>query len=271
MTDPSRPSGPAGASAPPAAGRFAGKVAFVTGASDGGIGAAIARRFCEEGGVVALASRERPDRLLKSLARLGAGCDWWSMDITAAEAVPAVLDQCLARFGRIDILVNNAGIGAARPLAEMADEEWRPLIDVNLQGTICVTQAAIPRLTGSGGVIVNVSSALGLAGNANCAVYSASKAGLNGFTQSLAWELAPRGVRVVGVAPALVRTPLLIRRLQHLTAASAAQINASHPLGLGMPQDVAAAVAFLASEEARWITGVTLPLGWAPQFALPTV
>jgi NAD(P)-dependent dehydrogenase (short-subunit alcohol dehydrogenase family) len=119
-------------------------------------------------------------------------------------------------------------------------------------------------------VIVNIASALGIAGCSTFAAYSASKAGLIGMTQSVAAELAPRGIRAVCVAPALVHTPMLHRHIDSQTPEIMKQIEASHPLGVGTAHDVAAAVAFLASHEARWITGVTLPLGWLPAFPLPS-
>jgi NAD(P)-dependent dehydrogenase (short-subunit alcohol dehydrogenase family) len=250
-------------------GRFERTVAFITGASDGGIGGAIAKRLFAEGATVALASRQRPVRLLKSLSRDEARCAWWAMDVTSAAEVASVTEQCTARFGGLDVVVNNAGVEAAGRLDAMTEADWRSVIDVNLQGVISVTRAALAHLRQPGGVIVNIASALALGGSPHYSIYSASKAGLIGFTQSLAWELAPRGIRVVAVAPALVRTPMIQRHIGKLNAESLKQIEASHPFGIGNPQDVAAAVAFLASHEARWITGVTLPLGWTPQFTLP--
>lgn len=245
-------------------------MAIVTGASDRGIGGEIAARLAEEGAQIAMMARQLPQRLPKKLARRG--CDPVSLcgDITRPEDIRALVDATLARFGRIDVLVNNAGVEVAGELATTPTEEWRQVLDVNLSGAIHVTQAVLPHLTRPGGVIVNIGSALSLGGCRGYSVYSASKAGLIGFTQSLAWEIAPERMRVVGVAPALVHTPMVHRHAEKLTPEVWAKIEACHPLGMGRPHDVAAAVAFLASDDARWITGITLPLGWTTQYHLPT-
>jgi 3-oxoacyl-[acyl-carrier protein] reductase len=250
--------------------RFADKVALVTGASDRGIGGEIAVRLAREGAAVSLISRRVPDRLMKKLSRFSHGAIHTKGDITASDDVARVVDDCMGEFGKIDILVNNAGVELARSLDKFSDEDWRRLLDTNLNGAIAVTRACLPYFSSPGGVIVNVASALGLAGCPGFSVYSASKAGLIGFTQSLAWELAPRGIRVVAVAPGLVHTPMIHKHVSQLTPEVWAQIEACHPLGMGRPDDVAAAVTFLASSDARWITGVTLPLGWAYHYPLPT-
>lgn len=256
--------------APASPQRFAGKVAIITGASDRGIGGAIALRLSQEGAAVALLSRSVPTRLLKRLDKLEHGAVHTAGDVTRADAVQRAIDDCMGEFGKIDIVVNNAGVEIARSLDRFTDDQWRQVLDVNLSGAIALTRAALPHLAEPGGVIVNIASALALGGCPGFSVYSASKAALVGFTQSLAWELAPRRQRVVAVAPGLVHTPMIHKHLASLTPEVERQIEASHPLGMGMPDDVAAAVAFLASEEARWITGVTLPLGWAQHYPLPT-
>jgi NAD(P)-dependent dehydrogenase (short-subunit alcohol dehydrogenase family) len=253
----------------PVTGRFDRQVALVTGSSDRGIGGAIAERLAREGAAVSLVSRSEPKRLLKRLQRLGRGVAWAQCDVTEPSDVTRVVDDCQDKFGKLDILVNNAGVEFAQPFDAMADQQWLDLLDVNLHGAVRVSRAALPRLLESRGVIVNVASALALGGCAGFSIYSASKAALIGLTQSLAWELAPRGVRVVGVAPGMVHTPMIHKHIDHLSKEVWEKIEACHPLGMGMPHDVAAAVAFLASEDARWITGVTLPLGWAPSYALP--
>ena len=127
----------------------------------------------------------------------------------------------------------------------------------------------LPHLQKGKGVIVNISSCTAFAGTAGLAAYGASKAGLNGLTESLAVEYAERGVRVVGVAPALVRTPMIAPYVENVTSEDWEAIQKCHPLGIGLPEDVASAVAFLASDEARWISGVTLPLGWMPIWPMP--
>jgi len=245
-------------------------VALITGASDRGIGGEIAVRLAREGTAVSLMSRRVPERLLKKVNRFEHGAMHTSGDVTKADDVKRAIDDCMGEFGKIDIVVNNAGVELARSLEKFEDEEWRKLIDINLNGAIAVTRAALPYLASPGGVIVNIASALALGGCPGFSVYSATKAGLIGFTQSLAWELAPKGIRVVSVAPGLVHTPMIHKHVAHLTPAIWAQIEACHPLGMGRPDDVAAAVSFLASSDARWITGITLPLGWAQHYPLPT-
>jgi NAD(P)-dependent dehydrogenase (short-subunit alcohol dehydrogenase family) len=265
------PAESASAAQEPAAGqRFRGKVALITGARDRGIGGEIALRLAREGASVALIARHEPDRLLKKLAKLKAGVVYTVGDITKADDIARLYDDCLKQFGRLDVVVNNAGIEQASSLDKFSDEDWRGLLEVNLNGSIAVTKAALPHLTKPGGVIINIASALGIGGCTGFSIYSASKAGLIGFTQSLAWELAPQGIRVVALAPGLVHTPMVHKHIAQLTPEVMAEIEACHPLGVGRPDDVAAAVAFLASEDARWITGITLPLGWAQHYPLPT-
>jgi len=250
-------------------GRFTGKVAVVTGANDRGIGGAIAERLADEGAAVMMLAPQEPPRLTKRLRRKGARFGWSACDVTDSAQVRLGMDACLREFGGIDVVVNNAGTEQTQPLADSTDEQWERLIEVNLNGAARVTRAALAHLS-DGGVVVNIASVLGLAGCSGCTAYSASKAGLIGMTQSLAWELAPRGIRCVCVAPGMVHTPMVHRHVDQLDERARRQIEACHPLGVGMPQDVAAAVAFLASGDARWITGITLPLGWTNSFPLPT-
>jgi len=250
--------------------RFEGKVAVVTGVGERGIGAAIAERLAEEGAALALLWKDPPGRVLQRLRRKGVPLVESECDVTSSTDVQRAVDACLSEFGQIDVLVNNAGVEGAAPLEELTDDVWDRAVAVNLTGAMRMTRAVLPFLPERDGAIVNIASALGIAGCSSFSAYSASKAGLVGMTQSLAAELAPRGIRAVCVAPALVHTPMLHRHMDSQTPEIMRQIDASHPLGVGTAHDVAAAVAFLASHEARWITGVTLPLGWLPAFSLPT-
>jgi 3-oxoacyl-[acyl-carrier protein] reductase len=249
--------------------RFVGKTAIITGASDQGIGGAVAERLAREGAAVALFSRTEPKRLLKRLHRSQRSVLWVPCDVTKPRDVTQAVEKTLSQFGQIDVLVNNAGVEYARPFEKFTDDEWQGLLEVNLHGAIRLCRAALPHFPESGGAIINVASALALGGCPSFTIYSAGKAGLIGLTQSLAWELAPRKIRVLAIAPALVATPMTLKHMQHLTPEVHKQLEAIHPLGVGLPHDVAGAVAFLASSDAAWITGVTLPLGWAPHYALP--
>lgn len=249
--------------------RFRGKVAFITGPSDRGIGGAIAERLANEGADIVLAGLESPRRLIRLLEKLPVRTRWVTCDVTSTASVNAALAECTQSLGRLDVLVNNAGVEFCQPLAEMTDDQWLAMIDVNLNGAFRCSRAALSFLSRPGGVIVNISSILAIGGCPGYTGYGASKAGLNALTQAMAWEIAPQKLRVVGVAPAMVHTPMIYKHMGTLKPEVERQILASHPLGMGLTHDVAATVAFLASHEAKWITGVTLPLGWAPTFPLP--
>lgn len=250
--------------------RFDDAVAVISGVSDRGIGGAIVERLAEEGAsVVLLWYPQPPEKLIRRLSRAQASFLDIECNVTQQASVDAAVERCLNRFGRIDVLVNNAGVENPEPLESLSDEQWTHTIDVNLTGAMRLTRAVLPHLSTSGGVIVSIASVLGLAGCAAYSAYSASKAGLIGMTQSLAMELAPKRQRAVCIAPALVHTPMVHKHIVGMTPEERAQTEGSHPMGIGQPQDVAAAVAFLASQEARWITGVTLPMGWVSGYQLP--
>ena len=249
--------------------RFRDAVAVVTGVNDKGIGSSIVDRLVKEGANVVALWQDEPVRLMERLSRKDMEITSLQCDVTVQSQVDSVFQKIEAEFGRIDVLVNNAGVDHSGEFLSTEDETWHNVIDVNLTGAMRVIRAAFSLLTENRATIVNVASVLGIAGCAGFPAYSATKAGLVGLTQSLAAELAPRGIRAVCVAPALVKTPMLKKYLKIFDDDLANELKRSHPLGIGAPQDVAAAIAFLASQDARWITGVTLPLGWSSSFPLP--
>ncbi|MCA9220963.1 MAG: SDR family oxidoreductase [Planctomycetales bacterium] len=256
--------------------RFNNKTAIVTGVNDRGIGAAIAMRLAREGARVAAFGLDEPTRTINRIAKTGRAMLWRKVDVRDSAAINAFVAEVAAELGAIDVLVNNAGIDLSAPLVESSDEAIRRLIDVNLMGAIQTTKATLPQLRSPGGVVVNIASATALGGNAEQSIYSASKSALLGFTHSLALELRQAKQRVVAVAPGTVLTPMSRQYMGNTNKqgmgeviARADRSIAALPLGVGLPEDVANAVAFLASDEARWISGVVLPIGYCSMYAQP--
>jgi 3-oxoacyl-[acyl-carrier protein] reductase len=237
--------------------RLDGRTALVSGASRG-IGEAVARHLAARGAgvVVAARSRDRLEALVAELAASGASAYPLELDIAEAEKVEEVLNTLPPEFAAVDIVVNNAGITADDLLVRMSLENWERVIRTNLTGAYAVTRAlAKGMMRRRWGRIVSISSVVGLMGNAGQANYAASKAGLVGFTKSLARELASRNITVNVVAPGYIRTAMT----EQLSESSRDELQASIPLRrLGEPLDVAAAVGYLVSEEAGYVTGHVL-------------
>jgi NAD(P)-dependent dehydrogenase (short-subunit alcohol dehydrogenase family) len=242
--------------------RFEGKVAFVTGGASG-LGRAAAERFAREGArvVVADLDRSRAEAVAASLSDALAV----HVDTTDATAVDRSFEAALDAFGTVDALFNNAGIvGEHLPLHSTTDEAWRRVMAVNADGAFHVLRAGLrAMLGGRGGAIVNTSSSTGLAGKPNLTPYTFSKAGIVGLTRAAAIEYAGHGIRVNAVAPTAVMTDLVAGHIARAPDPEAMRrlLETQTPIpGMPTPEDVAAVVAFLASDDARWITGHTLPI-----------
>jgi NAD(P)-dependent dehydrogenase (short-subunit alcohol dehydrogenase family) len=239
--------------------RFDGQVALVTGASRG-IGLAVAKRLLDEGAQVVITAR-KPDGLAAALDALGAGSCAISVAGRAddAEHQTDAIETAIREFGGLDVLVNNTGINPAYGrLTDLDEGAARKIMDVNVLAALSWTRRALAAGLGEqrAGAVINMASVAGLAPAPGIAYYGVSKAALIGLTIQLAAELAPR-VRVNAVAPAVVKTRFAAALYEHDEAGTAA----GYPLGrLGDPADVGAAVAFLASADAAWITGQTLVL-----------
>jgi 3-oxoacyl-[acyl-carrier protein] reductase len=233
-----------------------GKVAVVTGASRG-IGRAIATALAAQGATVVAAARgDHANAVAAELTSQGRRAEAVALDVTDAAAVERLPGLVVERYGRIDIIVSNAGIARDQLLMRMKREDWDAVLATNLTATFGLAQAAMrPMLKQKGGRIIAISSVVGQMGNAGQSNYAASKAGLIGFAKALAREVASRGITVNVVAPGMIDTDMT-RAINEKTQIDwAAQI----PLGrLGAPGDVAAAVCFLASDEAAYITGHVL-------------
>ena len=234
--------------------RLDGKTALVTGAS-GGLGAAIARTLHAQGARVAL-SGTRTDALDALAAELGEGAHACPADLRDPAAADALLAAAEAACGPVDILVNNAGLTRDTLALRMKDADWQTVLEVDLTAPFRLARAALRGMVRRrGGRIIGIGSIVGHTGNPGQANYAAAKAGLAGMTKALAQEVGSRGITVNLVAPGFIETPMT----DALSAEQRAKLTGAIPLGrMGRPADVAAAVLYLASEEAAWVTGATL-------------
>lgn len=241
---------------------FNNRVAVVTGSAQG-IGLAIAKRLAKEGVKVAVTSRniDKVNQAVREIESDGGEAFGFKCDVTNREEVKALGEKVIEKYGSIDILVNNAGITKDSSFKKMTDEQWDEVLNSDLKSVFIATQELSKYMElNKYGRIINLSSVVGLSGNFGQANYSAAKAGIIGLTKTLAIELGKKGITVNAIAPGFIETAMTLAIPEKIRTDIIAGIPAGRP---GKPEDIAAAAAFLASEEAGFISGVTLSINGA--------
>jgi 3-oxoacyl-[acyl-carrier protein] reductase len=241
-------------------GRFTGKVAVVTGASKG-IGAAIAKRLAAEGASVVVnysSSKSGADRVVAEIEQAGGKAVAIGGSVAKEDDVTKLFDQVREAFGRVDVLVNNAGVYAMTPIETVTTSKFSRHFDTHVLGLLLATKAATPLFPASGGSVVNIGSMVSTMAPPGASIYIGTKGAVDSITKSLAKEFAPRKVRVNGVNPGYVYTEGTNTAGMVGNEFEAAMLAMTLLGRAGQPQDIAAAVAFIASDEASWITGESL-------------
>jgi NAD(P)-dependent dehydrogenase (short-subunit alcohol dehydrogenase family) len=243
--------------------RLAGKVAIVTGAGQG-IGEAIAHRLSEEGAAIIAAHRsaERGGQLVDALHQAGGEAVFIRTDVTREEDLVKLAEHALERYGRIDVLCNNAGVGLLRTVVESTQAEYDYIMDVNVRGVFLACKHILPTMVEhSAGTVVNIASVASFVGFRRDAAYCASKGAVLMPTRQMALDYAARGIRINAVCPGFIETAEFRHFVEQQDdpEAALAEVTAMHPLSrVGTPAEVAGAVAFLASDDASFVTGAAL-------------
>jgi NAD(P)-dependent dehydrogenase (short-subunit alcohol dehydrogenase family) len=243
--------------------RFNGKVVLVTGGTSG-IGKVTALAFAKEGAKVVLSGRREQEgqAVVEEIKKAGGGAHFVRADVAQEADVKRLVDETVARFGRLDVAFNNAGVEWVGAFGEVTEADYRRIFDINVWGVITSMKYEIPAmLKTGGGAIINTSSVAGHIGLAGASVYIASKHAVEGLTKVIALEYAKQGIRVTAVAPAAIATDMLDRFVGGTDTEQGKGLAAAHPVGrVGRSEEVAAAVLYLASDAAKFTTGISLPV-----------
>jgi NAD(P)-dependent dehydrogenase (short-subunit alcohol dehydrogenase family) len=240
--------------------RLQDRVALITGAASG-IGASCALRFATEGARVAGLDVERPDPAAwKSVGDAAPGTSFHVADVRNESALRAAVDEVLAQFGRIDALVNCAGVAGGGPVHLLEADDWDRVIDINLKGTFLACKCVLPQMLEQGsGSVINIASVEGIEGFEGGSVYNASKGGVISLSQNLAIDYGRAGIRVNALCPGFIDTPLLRRTMGDALSEYLDRVIEATQIGrLGEPEEIASAAAFLASDDASYMTGQCL-------------
>jgi NAD(P)-dependent dehydrogenase (short-subunit alcohol dehydrogenase family) len=235
------------------------KVAIVTGGGSG-LGLAIARKYTSEGIDTIIIGRDET-KLKNSQAELGSHCYQMSCDLSDLKTIPALIEKIVEKFGRIDILVNNAGINMKKDFADVTDEEFQMVLSTNVCSVFSISREVVRQMLKQGsGSIINISSMAAQYGLPKVIAYSASKSAIDGMTRAMAVELSPKGIRVNAIAPGFIETDMTAKALNS-DPERKQKVFGRTPMGyMGKPCDIGEAAFFLATDAARYITGVVLPV-----------
>jgi NAD(P)-dependent dehydrogenase (short-subunit alcohol dehydrogenase family) len=235
------------------------KVAIVTGGGSG-LGKAMAKKFCDNGITTVIVGRNI-DKLTEAKEEIGENCYAMACDVTNLETIPVFIENVIAQFGQIDILVNNAGINQKKEFTEVTDEEFQNVITTNLTAVFSMTREVVKDMLKRGsGSIINISSMAAQYGLPKVIAYSASKTAIDGMTRALAVELSPKGIRINAIAPGFIYSAMTEKALNS-DPERKAKVFGRTPMGImGQPEDIGEAAFFLASDAAKYITGVVLPV-----------